>query len=611
MSLEPHQSPSPSAIQLLESCRLFDGPAPEFWQLISRTFYELLGGRRVRMLLRSQGGWKVLGSHPKERVASLPLAEHHFQALSERALADGWAQMEIAGSLGETLVLVTLRTEGDSDHLCFAEIVLDEEASGAVEPMLKFLSLAADTPRMYLRNRELVRLHERFNHYSRALDILAVVNGNKKFSPASMALVNELASRFQATRVSLGWLSFPYVKVVAVSGTEKFERKMAVVQQLEAAMEECRDQDEELLWPGIVGTDAVLRDHDAYVKICGASAILSVPVRYDDEVVGVVTLERETDLFDEMDARGLRVVADQTASHLAVARRQSRWFGWRWAQSWRAVLAKVLSPRHTWLKFGAVVGAIAMAFALLVPFDYRAPATFIIRPDSLAHMPAPFDGYIAAVHARSGDTVMKGGPLFELEDRDLEIERVEILSEIRRHAAEAELAEAEGRLADLRVSRATREQAEARLDLILHRLSRVKVVAPFDGVVLQGDLRERLGAPVSQGEVLMQVSELEGLYLEVRLSERDVDLIGETMTGAVIFASRPDLQFPMGIGMVSPLAVADSEGNAFLLRAELIDDADWLRPGMTGVAKIDAGQRTLWWRATHRIVDFIRLKLWI
>jgi len=59
------------------------------------------------------------------------------------------------------------------------------------------------------------------------------------------------------------------------------------------------------------------------------------------------------------------------------------------------------------------------------------------------------------------------------------------------------------------------------------------------------------------------------------------------------------------------MAVADEEGNAFLLRAQLEDDAEWLRPGMTGVAKIDGGRRTLWWRATHRIVDFIRMKLWI
>lgn len=562
------------------------------------------------MLVHAPDGWKALAVFPEERPAALPITAPQFQALSETALAEGWARMELNGPLGNYLLLVSLKTD-DQEKACFAEVVLDEDPGRDGHAVPGLVAMAADTPRMYSRNREALRLRERYDHYARALDLLAVVNSHKKFSPASMALVNELAARFNASRVSLGWLSHPYVKVVAVSGTEKFERKMAVIQQLEAAMEECRDQDEELLYPAPAGTDSVLRDHQAYSKASESSGIISVPIRYDNDVVGVVTLERETETFDEMDARALRVVADQTAAHLTTARKHSRWFGWRWAQSWRAGLAKVLSPRHTWLKFGAIVGCVALLLTLLVPFPYRVSATFIIRPDSLAHMPAPFDGYIAGVHVRPGDMILEGDVLFALEDRDLLIEEAEIISEIRARDAEAELAEAEGRLADLRMARATRAQAQARLELIQHRLSRVEVRSPFDGVLVQGDLRERLGAPVSQGEVLMQVSELEGLYLEVRLPERDLDLIEDRRSGAVIFASRPDLQFAMDVEMVAPMAVADEEGNAFLLRAQLEDDAEWLRPGMTGVAKIDGGRRTLWWRATHRIVDFIRMKLWI
>lgn len=607
MSLEPYQSPSPSALELLESCRVFAGSPPEFWQKFSEAYRELLGAQRVRMLLRSADGWKVLAVFPEERPAPLPLTEPQFKALADTALAEGWAQIALTGAIGRFLLLVRLKSD-DKKSEVFAEIVLDDELD---ESLLGAVAMATDTPKMYLRNREVVRLQERFDHYARALDVLAMVNSHKKFSPASMAVVNELANRFGASRVTLGWLAQPYVRVVAVSGTEKFERKMAVLQELEAAMEECRDQDEELLWPAVLGTDSVLRDHQAYVKTCGAGAVVSVPIRFDNEVVGVVTLERENDPFDEMEACGLRVIADQIAPHLTTVRRQSRWFGWRWAQAWRAGLAKVLSPRHTWMKFGAIVGCVALLLTILVPFGYRVSSTFIIRPDSLAHMPAPIDGYIAAVHARPGDTVQAGALLFELEDRDLQLEEAEVLSEIRRHDAEAELAEAEGRLADLRVARATRQQAQARLELVQHRLSRVRVRAPFDGVIVQGDLRERLGAPVNQGEVLMQVSEMEGLYLEVRLPERDVDLIQDWNTGAVIFASRPDLQFPMGIEMVAPMTMADEKGNSFILRAQLLDETDWLRPGMTGVAKIDAGERTLWWRATHRIIDFIRMKFWI
>jgi hypothetical protein len=31
---------------------------------------------------------------------------------------------------------------------------------------------------------------------------------------------------------------------------------------------------------------------------------------------------------------------------------------------------------------------------------------------------------------------------------------------------------------------------------------------------------------------------------------------------------------------------------------------------MTGIARLDAGDRTLAWRATHRLVDFLRMFFW-
>ena len=37
---------------------------------------------------------------------------------------------------------------------------------------------------------------------------------------------------------------------------------------------------------------------------------------------------------------------------------------------------------------------------------------------------------------------------------------------------------------------------------------------------------------------------------------------------------------------------------------------DWWRPGMAGVAKINTGQRSLLWIFTHRLEDFLRMKLW-
>jgi multidrug efflux pump subunit AcrA (membrane-fusion protein) len=174
-----------------------------------------------------------------------------------------------------------------------------------------------------------------------------------------------------------------------------------------------------------------------------------------------------------------------------------------------------------------------------------------------------------------------------------------------------ERAEAEGKLADMRAARAAQAQAQARVDLINHRLARAEMRAPFDGVVVDGDLRERIGAVVKPGDVLMKVSQLAGLYVEMRVPERDVDLIAGSERAEVAFTTLPEDTFAVRIERIEPSAQAGREGNVFMLTGELIDEgADWLRPGMSGIAKIESERRTLAWIATHRLIDFLRLALW-
>jgi hypothetical protein len=57
--------------------------------------------------------------------------------------------------------------------------------------------------------------------------------------------------------------------------------------------------------------------------------------------------------------------------------------------------------------------------------------------------------------------------------------------------------------------------------------------------------------------------------------------------------------------------VVDGE-NTFAVRLKLEGSApEHWRPGMTGVAKISIGWRPLAWIATHRLIDYLRIKLWI
>jgi multidrug efflux pump subunit AcrA (membrane-fusion protein) len=163
----------------------------------------------------------------------------------------------------------------------------------------------------------------------------------------------------------------------------------------------------------------------------------------------------------------------------------------------------------------------------------------------------------------------------------------------------------------MRIAMALRDQAAARLELASYQLSQAVVRAPFDGVVVEGDLRERIGSPVRQGEPLFKLGRIENLYAELEVNETDIHEVTAAMTGEAALASRPQERFALRVVRVEPVAVPREKRNVFIVRAEFPGGGrDWWRPGMSGVARLNVGRRTLIWLATHRTADFLRLRLW-
>jgi biotin carboxyl carrier protein len=596
------------AVMRLEECRLFEGPQREFWPRFAQTCAGLVQGSAAVVLVQVEGSWRIIAGWPSPREFPLPLAGPMVASLIERAIAEGVATAA-TGTTTPGLVLIPLSL-GEGGQPCLLGVAVARTSREDLAAAGSLLRLAADTPLLYQRQQLLDKTRRDVQHYAQALEVLAATNAHTRFLSVSMSLVNELAARFQSTRVSLGWTDGAYVRVKAISGTDHFEKKMNAVQKLEAAMEETRDQDEEILWPALPESTAIVRDHGGYAELERVPYLLSAPIRIDGEARGVLLLERSANAFSEFDALALRVVADQVARRLDDLRKLDRWFGARWARAWRDWFARFLGPRQTWLKVAAVAGVIVLAVGTLVPFSYRVDGAFIVRADALQHLPAPFDGYIGETPVRPGDLVHAGQLLLKLDTSDLLVEQASAVADVQRHASEAEKAEADRQLSDLRVARAMQAQSAAQLALVRYRLSRAEIRAPFDGVIVEGDLRERIGAPVKAGDVLLKVSQLKKLYVEIRVAERDIDQIAHSKTADVAFASRPEDTFGVAIDRVEPEAIADRDGNLFILRGSFDRDAEWFRPGMSGIAKINAGHRSLLWICTHRLVDFLRLKFW-
>ncbi|MBU0651181.1 HlyD family efflux transporter periplasmic adaptor subunit [bacterium] len=187
----------------------------------------------------------------------------------------------------------------------------------------------------------------------------------------------------------------------------------------------------------------------------------------------------------------------------------------------------------------------------------------------------------------------------------------EKLAEKNRYDREYEKSRASDSLSEMQVAQALGMQASARLDLIKYRLAKAEIKAPYDCIVAEGDLKEKIGSPVKQGDVLFKVARTDDIYAELEVAESDIFYARKALEGNIAFASRPQDKFNIKVDRIEPVAAPKDKGNVFIVHCSFPDGArDWWRPGMTGVGKLNTTKKTFLWILMHRTMDFLRLKLW-
>jgi RND family efflux transporter MFP subunit len=332
----------------------------------------------------------------------------------------------------------------------------------------------------------------------------------------------------------------------------------------------------------------------------------------DDEPVAVCTCERNSPAFSETEIRLLRLSCDQAARRLSDLKRRDKWFGARLATFLREKLGKILGFQHTWLKVVGIVIAGLLAFIIFGKAPYRIKSPVMLRTDDVAFLNAPYDGHIEEVRVRVGDGVTEGQKLMSFDQNALLLREAELTAEMNRYESELEKARAAFSTADMRIAQALLEQSAARLDQVRYQIEQSVITAPFDGVIVEGDLIERIGAPVNQGEMLFKLAKVDRLYAELEISERDIHEMQDSLQGEIALTSRPGEIFRIRVFRMEPAAVPKEKGNVFIVHADFPNEqASWWRPGMTGVAKLHMGNRRILWILTHRTVDFLRLRLWL
>ena len=593
----------------------------------------------VRQLCRARAALFICRD-PQPRVLGMtdgaaqwqPALEPAFADMVQRAAAQGHAFGPSATVQGRAYLMVVVRVTGMGDSLLVLQ--LDEQQRALANELVLRAMLVVDVSQAQSPLQSLAKIGAAPAQGGLAdmVDLSAEIMAQTDFAAAALALANGVTVKLDVVYAALGWVDGPAVHAVAISHLDRFDRKSQQVQQLERIFDEARLHDAPL-WAG--GEDHGLAE--ATDSGDDDPPVLPADASPTDTALAHFAAERGnpwTCALPMRDARGrlcavllcvfadsvharpqvepLMLALDLVQPRLADQQWQSQGVVRRGHAALRESAGRLLGPEHVWAKLIGLGVLVLLAYVCLGTWQHRVDASAQLATDATRLVSAQFDGRIDKVHVTAGDLVRQDAVLLELDVREQRQQEAELQAEIRRTEAEVAKFRAAEQLSEMEIAQARLEQSQARLARVAQYIAQAVATAPFDGVVVEGERKDLLGAPVKKGEMLLRVAKVEGLYATLMVPERDIREITADARGELVLLSHPDTAIPFQVTSIIPVAqVQGQEGNHFMVTTRLLRAPEpWWRPGMTGLAKIDVGQRRIVWILTHKLVDNIRLFFW-
>lgn len=454
------------------------------------------------------------------------------------------------------------------------------------------------------------------------LDLIMAATEEPKADAAIQAVATEAAVRLGCDRVSIGFGEEGLIRFSALSHSADVVRRIDLVQAIEAAMNESAEQGARLYLDGAGrAPDAALedhhtpnllslREHQRLARDFGSGTVLTVPFATDERQQGVFLFEWAADALPHGVRDQAEAMAPLLGRVLLDKRHAQRGIAKRAYDAWLDEIQKVVGPRHALRKVVLMSTLGLIAILSVVQGSHRVSADATLEGSVRRQIVAPYDGFVATALARAGQNVKAGQVMATLDDRDLRLETQRWESQQDQYNRQAQDAEAQANLAQIQIALAQTRQAAAQRALSEAQLQRAKVLAPFDGIVVAGDLSQTLGGAVRKGQTLFEIAPLDSYRIVLEVPESDFASIRVGQSGQLVLTALTGETLPFTVSLVTPVATAREGKNQFRVEATLDRGLPSLRPGMEGVAKVEIGQRHLVWIWTHRFVDWLRLQAW-
>lgn len=464
------------------------------------------------------------------------------------------------------------------------------------------------------------QLGEQTQRQQVVIESIAGILGEQDFDHAALRFVNLMGRHLDAERVVLGFVKRGELAIHSQSDSSGHSDRHELVKLTKNALQEAVDQQESVLWPAPQDSNVVDIAHDKLAGATGGRSVLTVPLVDKEVCFGAVLFERNT---EKPFTDGDRLIAELLVNYVGVVLEEKRqaslplvtYVG----RSLKKQLGRLLGPGHLLRKL-VVMGAVLLTvFFALARGDYQLGAEAVLEGARLRAIVVPFEGYLQDAGPRAGDKVAAGDLLAQLDTRELRLQRMSWTSQLATARRQYEDALAKQERAQVQIAKAQVERAEAELDLVDFQVAQANMLAPFDALVVSGDLSQRIGSVVRQGDVLFELSPSKRYRLALYVDETRIADVQPGQEGRLVLSAMPDQEFGFTVTGINP--IAEVRDGATMYRVEAAVDsaglgdtgkqAGELRVGLEGVAKIAIDDRLLISVWTRGIRDWLRLQLWL
>jgi RND family efflux transporter MFP subunit len=545
-----------------------------------------------------------------------PTDRSHLAEISERALKDGQgvvqpvedsAQPDGRGTRYQ--LAYPVRLDGQVRGVVGMDI--DGRPESQLQAAMRDLQWGSGWLEVFLR-RHADPVEATHLRMKLALDLVSTLLEQPGLKDGAAAFTTEIAARLGCDRVALGVVKGRRIKLSAVSHSAQFDARANLLRAMESAMEEAVDQAETISFPPERDNlPVVSHAHESLIRESGAGSAVTFPLVSNGEVVGALSLERPTGYgFDVPTLEICEALAAVAGPIIELKRKSEISLPVHVAESTTGLWRKIVGPGHAGYKLTLAAVVVAAVFLSLASGDFRVSANATVEGLAQRAITAPFAGYVKAAPLRAGDSVKADQVIGRFDDRDLQLERIKLYSQREQYIKQRREAMANHDRTQLEMVGAQVDQANAQLALVEEQLSRSEMVAPFDGLIVMGDLSQSLGSPVERGQVLFEIAPRDGYRIALNVDERDIGYITLGQQGELVVSSIPGQKYRFEVAKITPVNVAKEGKNYFKVEARLAEGAGRLRPGMAGVGKVFIEERKLAWIWTHAFTDWLRLFAW-